>query len=85
MVDRTRKIINKPATWVNIEYLTLEAAVTELQGLIKSYGHDAVIQIYTPLESGNKYLQVYANLPESDDEMNLRIASEELEELTKHS
>ena len=77
MVDRTRKIVNKPVTSVDIEWSTLESAVKTLHNLVNTYGPNAKIKSYTPQYSDTEYLYVYADEPETDSEMNLRIALEE--------
>ena len=72
-VNRERKIIRAYTERdVDIKWGTLKSALENIQSLIDQFGEDAYID-YSDRES----LGVYADRPETDKEMNKRIAMEE--------
>lgn len=77
MVDRSRKIVLKPAESLDIKYQTLGSALKEIAHLIEKYGENASIDTYSYPYNDTEYLYVYAERPETDKEMHERILQEE--------
>ena len=78
-VNYERKMVSKEQTSVNFEYDTLETVLAEVKRLIKDYGKDAKIQCHAApySDSDIEYMYVYKDEPETDAEMQARIAQEE--------
>lgn len=79
-VDRTRKIISAEAESISFEYTSIGSLLETFKRLNKEYGPEAEIQsCYYPYDnSDSKYFAVFAKRPETDKEMNKRIAQEEV-------
>ena len=77
MVDRSRKMVRKVVTSIDIRYDTLGDALKTIQRLIDTYGPDATIDMYSYPYEDSESLHVFAMQPETDKEMAQRIAQEE--------
>ena len=78
MVDYTRKTVEVYThTDVDIKYGTLSDALDHINELIKMYGKDARILDYDVPYSDTMTLGVYIKRPETDEEMQSRITTEE--------
>jgi len=63
---------------LDLDCSTLSDALETIQSLIDRYGPDAImIYDYEELYSENKYLALYVEVPETDQEMARRIKEEE--------
>lgn len=82
MVDRTRKLVPRQKSSLDIGYETLEAVLSRIKRAIKDYGKDATIKPYqVPYDTSNKeYLGIFVMELETDEEMNARIKDEERHE-----
>ena len=77
-VNRERKVISAyTGSDVDLDYDTLKRAAEHIQYLIGLYGEEAVIKKRQEDYSDYEYLGVYANRPETDQEMTQRIQREE--------
>ena len=77
MVNKERKIISVEKESADLD-TTLKGALERIQYLIKKYGEDAVLENTCDMydDSGSKYLKVFANEPETDEQMKDRIELE---------
>jgi hypothetical protein len=76
-VNRTREIVSEEVSTVEFEDLTIDQAITELETIKKAYGGDAKIELRRYSYSEDTYFGVMAQIPETDTQMNARIAKEE--------
>lgn len=77
-VNRERKMVNKEQENADFEGYTLKQVLERVQYLIETYGEDATIDEYVyPYSDGPGYSYVWKKVPETDDQMNARIAEEE--------
>lgn len=83
MVDRTRKMVRMPAEELDIKYSTLGSALQTIQRLIEKYGKKADIDTHSYPYDDREYLYVYAERPETDEEMHRRILQEEQREKSR--
>ena len=77
-VDRNRKLVPKEKTSIYLEHNTLDEAIALLERLRESYGGKAVIKNVSRF--GDDYLALMVETPETDQQMNRRIAEEEQRE-----
>jgi cell fate regulator YaaT (PSP1 superfamily) len=78
-VNYERKMVPNEKTSVDFEYDTLEQVLKTVEKLIQQYGKDAKIISRTEpySNSDRKYMCIYTDEPETDEEMAKRIAYEE--------
>ena len=76
-VNRERKMVGKEMTTLNFEYSTLGEILKEIQGHVDAYGADAYISKHCYPYEDTPYLHVMMKVPETDAEMEKRIAQEE--------
>jgi uncharacterized protein with von Willebrand factor type A (vWA) domain len=76
-VDRSRKMRNTPMENAEFEGYTLQQVADRIAALIATYGPTATIEEHTYPYDDEKYKYVFKNIPETDEQMNERIANEE--------
>jgi siroheme synthase (precorrin-2 oxidase/ferrochelatase) len=78
-VNRERILRSREKETVYLDSCTLGEAVEQLKKLVQTYGEkatlDSTCEQYS--DSDKEYLRVFVDEPETDDEMNARIAQEE--------
>lgn len=72
-----RKMVQKEVDSLIVDYTSLGDILKSVKKMIASYGPDAVVEEKTYRYSDSKYLAVMKIVPETDEEMNTRIAAEE--------
>jgi hypothetical protein len=74
-----RQLVSKEVDTFSFEYETLESILRTVEGLIESYGRDAVVRCERDQysDSDKEYARVYMQVPETDAQMELRISVEE--------
>ncbi len=80
MVNRQRKMVMKEQCYIgNFDYSDLENIQKQIGELIKQYGKDAEIRMHCEAysDSDKEYMYLFKSVPETDEEMNNRIAKEE--------
>lgn len=76
-VNRERKMVEDEYTSIDFEYNTLDEAIRRLQTYRQELGGDARFSIRQYEYSDNTYLALMTTRPETDAEMDKRIANEE--------
>ena len=77
-VNRERKVVPVEVTQLYIDGDTIKDVIAHLQKMALSYGESAIISKEREPYSDNTYLGVFVDRPETDEEMNKRIAQEEV-------
>ena len=75
-VNRERQKVSRCMEDLDLEYSTLEKAALEIKSLIERYGKDAMIKEYC--DYGQDRLGVFVQVDETDEQMQIRIAAEEI-------
>ena len=81
MINRNRIKVSTEVGSLDVNYTSLKGVLNQVQRLIEEYGEDAIIQERTTFYNDSKYLAVFADSLESDDDYNRRIALEEAHEI----
>lgn len=76
-VNRERKKVLKEQTSLYLEYQTLDDLIQTLQGYRESYGGDARVAKRSYDYDDGEYWAIMQEVPETDKEMQARIAREE--------
>lgn len=76
-VNRERKMVGKEMTTLSFEYCTLGDVLKQVQGYVEAYGADAYIDRHCYAYEDREYDFVMMKVPETDKEMEARIAQEE--------
>ena len=83
MVNRNRKTVSTPIESADWTYCSLGSIKKSLDDAIAKYGESATLDWHSYAYDENKYLYIFAELPESDEAMERRIALEEQYEIAR--
>jgi hypothetical protein len=76
-VNRNRKMINTEQVGAYFDGLSLKQVKERVDELIADFGEDASVEWHSYAYDDNRYLYVFKEIPETDEQMAARIAKEE--------
>lgn len=77
MPENKRKMVYKPVATVDINYGTLESAADVIAELTETYGKNARVDYYTPIDSTKRSMYVFIQVAETDEEQEIRLSEDE--------
>jgi hypothetical protein len=76
-VNHNRKMLNIEQEGAYFDGLSLKQLKVRVDELIVAYGEDASVEWHTYPYDDNRHLYVFKEIPETDEQMETRIAKEE--------
>lgn len=76
-VNHNRKMLNTEQEGAYFDGLSLKQLKVRVDELIAAYGEDASVEWHTFAYDDDRYLYVFKEIPETDEQMEKRIALEE--------